>query len=248
MGVFNGRTGVYTKGASAPPPFTPASLSGLTLWLDASDAATITQVAGSVSQWNDKSGNGNHVTQGTGANQPITGTNQQNTRNVLTFSNQWLNLPSGPLSVPSAKGTVFVVAKPSNVFGSQALVIWDNGSLRYGIDIYEAYRGWHGNAPGVSSEITVNTNPTILMSGSISGAASTQYVTRRETGTTGPLKTPTTFTGLSAKIGARGTGVETFSGFMAEIVVFSRYLEQAEANSIGGYLADKWGMTWTAIS
>ena len=31
----------------------------LQLWLDASDTSTITQSEGSVSQWDDKSGNGN---------------------------------------------------------------------------------------------------------------------------------------------------------------------------------------------
>lgn len=35
------------------------------LWLDAMDAATITSSDGKVSQWNDKSGNGRHVTQAT---------------------------------------------------------------------------------------------------------------------------------------------------------------------------------------
>ena len=44
--------------------WTPASLGGtLGLWLDASDAASITSSGGLVSQWSDKSGNGRHATQ-----------------------------------------------------------------------------------------------------------------------------------------------------------------------------------------
>ena len=54
--------------------FTPASLSGLTLWYDPSDAATITESGGAVSQVDDKSGNDYHATQATGASQPTTGT------------------------------------------------------------------------------------------------------------------------------------------------------------------------------
>lgn len=42
---------------------------GLTLWLDAGDAATITESSGNISQWNDKSGNNYHARQNTGANQ-----------------------------------------------------------------------------------------------------------------------------------------------------------------------------------
>lgn len=45
-------------------PFTPSYLSDLQLWLDASDASTITHVTNAVSQWNDKSGNTRHVSQG----------------------------------------------------------------------------------------------------------------------------------------------------------------------------------------
>jgi hypothetical protein len=44
--------------------------SDLLVWYDASDAASITHVAGAVSQWNDKSGNADHLVQATGANQP----------------------------------------------------------------------------------------------------------------------------------------------------------------------------------
>jgi hypothetical protein len=39
-------------------------------WWDAQDGATITQSGGTVSQWSDKSGSGNHLVQATGANQP----------------------------------------------------------------------------------------------------------------------------------------------------------------------------------
>ena len=37
------------KGAAAQPAFSPLDISGLALWHDASDAASITQVAGAVS-------------------------------------------------------------------------------------------------------------------------------------------------------------------------------------------------------
>jgi hypothetical protein len=49
--------------------WTPAQIK-TALWLDAADASTITQVDGAVSRWKDKSGNGNHATQGNGSRQP----------------------------------------------------------------------------------------------------------------------------------------------------------------------------------
>lgn len=58
------------------------SLINTALWFDANDSSTITQSGGSVSQWNDKSGNARHATQGTVANQPLY---QANTVNSSTM-------------------------------------------------------------------------------------------------------------------------------------------------------------------
>jgi hypothetical protein len=54
------------------PLFVPTQLGGLVLWLRADQGVTC--VAGNqVSQWNDMSGLGNNVTQGTGAQQLTAG-------------------------------------------------------------------------------------------------------------------------------------------------------------------------------
>ena len=50
-------------------PWTPVETATVA-WYDANDASTITEASGKVSQWNDKSGNGNHATQTAGARQP----------------------------------------------------------------------------------------------------------------------------------------------------------------------------------
>jgi len=49
--------------------WTPANITTLA-WYDASDATTITESGGAVSQWDDKSGNTRHISQGTGSAQP----------------------------------------------------------------------------------------------------------------------------------------------------------------------------------
>lgn len=65
--------------------WTPASLTGLLAWWDADDPATIAQSEGAVSQWDDKSGSGLHVSQATASARPTTGVTTQNGRNVLVF-------------------------------------------------------------------------------------------------------------------------------------------------------------------
>jgi len=61
---------VLTAGPTLAAPWTPSDIT-TELWLDAADADTIHDTAGAVSQWDDKSGNGNNVTQGTVSKQPI---------------------------------------------------------------------------------------------------------------------------------------------------------------------------------
>lgn len=67
---FLGRLGRLGNQGRKKTAWTPAQLSGLALWLDADDASTITLNGSTVSQWNDKSGNGRNASQATAANQP----------------------------------------------------------------------------------------------------------------------------------------------------------------------------------
>ena len=64
--------------------WTPADITGLTGWWDASDSSTVTLVSGKVSQWDDKSGNSRHLTQGTDGSRP-TYAGTINGLSVLTF-------------------------------------------------------------------------------------------------------------------------------------------------------------------
>lgn len=71
--------------SSRPKAWTPASMSNLKAWYDASDTATITVSGSSVTQWNDKSANAYNLSQATGTKQPQSGTTTLNSKNVITF-------------------------------------------------------------------------------------------------------------------------------------------------------------------
>lgn len=64
----------------------PTDLTDLEVWLDPSDAATVTAAGGVTSQVADKSGNGRHAT-AAGGDQPAYGTRTQNGLNVLDSTN-----------------------------------------------------------------------------------------------------------------------------------------------------------------
>ena len=74
----------YSLGGPEAAAFSPLDLSPV-LWLDASDTSTITEVGNAVSQWDDKSGNGYHLTQATAAAQPKSGTATINSLNVIEY-------------------------------------------------------------------------------------------------------------------------------------------------------------------
>jgi len=74
---------MFTFPFSLHKKWTPAQMP-TSLWLDASDASTIT-IATGVSSWRDKSGNGRNVTQGTAGAQPARITNFSNGLHALSF-------------------------------------------------------------------------------------------------------------------------------------------------------------------
>jgi hypothetical protein len=86
----------------------------LVAWYDASDTASITEVAGAVSQWNDKSGGGAHVTQGTGANQPTySATGLGGVQPSLSFdSGDWLSTTAAAVAPTAVSNfACFVVGR-----------------------------------------------------------------------------------------------------------------------------------------
>ena len=106
-------TSVFGFAASlqAANNWTPAELP-TELWFDAADSATVVHSSNSVSQWNDKSGNGRHATQTTASDRPTLQAGALNSKAVLRFdgsNDDKLWYPGG--FVP---GDAVVVFKRSN--------------------------------------------------------------------------------------------------------------------------------------
>lgn len=97
--------------------FNPKSISGLSLWLDASDASTITLNGANVSEWRDKSGGSPNASQATAASQPAYTSAAINGRPAVDFnSTRSLVFASSTASFNylhnSTGGAVFVVIRP----------------------------------------------------------------------------------------------------------------------------------------
>lgn len=102
----------------SPRLWTPSSIAML-LWLDAADANTITLNGSTVSQWNDKSGNGRNATQATASNQPVYVGSAINNLPAITFDgvNDRLEV-SNESAFDVATFTIFLIGKKRSGNGS----------------------------------------------------------------------------------------------------------------------------------
>ena len=228
--------------------FMPTQRPDLKLWLDAYDASTITESGLAVSQWNDKSGQGNHATQGTGSAQPTYAPNTLNGKAVLTFDGgDFLDIPSGLYTIPNGDNTVFVVSKRNTETGSQEqlLTFVQTGvAARLGIQ-YPATAGrvsyFNQFNGGTAPENTGNTNTNYqILTGFRSGTTQSISVN----GNTAVSNADATSSALTDVIYLGSSqGILYLTGGIAEVLIYARALSAAEIIMVNTYLSRKWAIT-----
>lgn len=228
--------------------FTPASITGLSLWLDASDATTLfqdsagttpaTADADVVGYWADKSGNGKHATQGTTANKPLLKLTIKNGLNVVRFDGAD-DLLSTALALPNAVSAVIVYANKASgnrvLFSTNAA---SNSPLQRpsGATI----RVWPHQSPAwievpttyiASAIFWLRWNYTTdVYSAGLNTTSAADTVARGNPGG-------------NIQFGAAGaTPIEIFSGDLCEILVFSAILTDGERDLLLSYLNAKWAV------
>ena len=225
---------------------TPPSIPGLAAWYDAADTATITSSSGAVSQWNDKSGNNYHVTQGTGASQPGTGGSTLNGLNVLTFDGgDHLVMPSGLYTIPNGDNATFAVAKITTEAATTQYLfsMTEAGSVRNYIRFSPTagnilFHSAATNLGGVSNTGNTNTNHQIL-TGYRSGTTLSMQVNGDTAATNSNGASEPGIDG--ATIGSLVAG-GFLTGQIAEIFIYSRAPSADEIKSLNFYLSLKWGI------
>jgi len=120
-------------------PFSPQSIPGLNMWLDAADANTMfTNTAGttpvatsgaSIAAWKDKSSNGYLFTQGTSGNQPTYTKSGQNGLSVTSWNGSQILQSSTTIpffTSTSSGGSFFVVFQASSIASQRFLLNYQN--------------------------------------------------------------------------------------------------------------------------
>lgn len=209
--------------------WSPASLSGLVAWYDASDAATITQSAGAVSAWADKSGNGYNLAQDSAPARPTTGAATQNSLNVLVFDGND-DLRASTAAIANGSSTFYLVAR----FTTDNRWLATNG----GAWQWFGFGSWYAGASGPSISPAASTDTWYALGVQFAGASSWMRRNGSQVAAGNPGAN-TTIQNLS--VGSRFAGWYV-TGQLGEVIVVGGSLTTGERSSLESYLMTKWGI------
>lgn len=227
--------------AASNAAFSPLSVAGLKLWLKA-DVITGKNDGDAIAQWDDQSGQGNHLVQATGARQPLYKTNQVNSKPTVRFDgvNDYLRV-------------AFTLAQPETVFLCyKSIVVGGNGAHDI---IYDGVAGDDG------ALIVASLPQTQLYAGGSKAIAQSiadgvfVVTTAFFSGATSTLR----LNGTALALGAGSAGTSSPSGFtlggkgggtsdrwtnidVAEGLIYSTTPSAGERASIESYLGTKYGI------
>ena len=246
--------------------FTPASINGLDLWLDASDNSTVLNAGGSeasddeaVKTWQDKSGNSNHAVQATVANQPLRRAAEVNSLDALDFDGFNYRM-DGTTDLPARQTnakTIFVVSKyddlsaASSVFSPYNTIttFGARGSLFFNPPANMGY-AVHGGYEASTDHTTDTTNPNIHIYSQSGSGNLFDVMTQWQDGVE-LIRTSGSDTTLVDATAGYAVGYwnnsQYFNGRICEIIVYDSELSTSDRESVETYLADKWGILSTSI-
>jgi hypothetical protein len=209
--------------------FSPLDLSPL-LWVDASDETTITESGGAVSQWDDKSGNDNNLTQGTASQQPTTGTDTVNGLNVIHYDG------NDSLLTPNISYT-----------GLTMIAVFRHSSQNFmvlGTSLSFVYAGV-GESGGSSTILSFNFGTVSFRFDGTPFSGTTRDDLYNELASS--TKVVTLETDKTATVGLQpfsfANDVFRPVGDIAEVIVVDGTLTAQQISDAETYLANKWGIT-----
>ena len=249
--MLNNIVGLLSGGV---PPFSPSSISGLKLWLDADDSATITLNGSNVSQWNDKSANAFNFTQSTATNQPARTLSGQNGKTVLTFlTNDFMR--NTAINWGASASTLFIVGKEDNASRTDYTCLFTTGTGATGQWAY----GIALKPPGDNNRLAIfsigqnltrftnqmtGSNADILCftsNGISSGNVTANLFLNAAADASNPLTYSLgTSSAAGAQLCANGAGGETYSGTICEVIMYDTVLSSANRILVQDYLKTKW--------
>jgi hypothetical protein len=250
------RLGTQVQNWLPEPAFSPSSLPNLVVWWDAADETSFTYSSGTdVSQWDDKSGNGYHLTQGTAAKQPSR-SGSVNGRATVVFDGS--NDSMSGSSVAMGPGQKFSIATVfSSVSGGDRIIVEQTSNFNNTPGAFILFRttndtvemGKRGSNlySQIRTSNTITTTPSLLVGthdgalasfetwGGINDTLTFSYVLNNNTNSDNVT--------ADLFVGARNNASVFLNGQIAEIIITRAVFTRTERLAVQNYLANKWGVT-----
>ena len=238
--------GTLANQISVAAGFAPGDISGLNLWLDASDASTITKDGSNlVSGWDDKGSQSNNSTQPVGTNKALWVDSALNSLPIIRFngSDNYMSVANGA-NFNNANMSFFMVIKMNTkaswgvMFGNR-----DNGS------------GWQVGNYSNTGEMVIQSNQVggngrgtldstlgyAIFSYSYDGAARKAYENGALVESISDADGFTSNLSADPVIGARGPTPNSFMNIdIAEMIVYNSALSDTNRLALDAYLQAKW--------
>jgi hypothetical protein len=244
---------------SPPPnkaPFDIKSSSGLELWLDASDSSTISfSSSNNISQWNDKSGKGNNVSQTAARTPPTLINSYANGLSAINMGERGF-FQNNSIVIGAAPYSIFAVAisnvDTNDVWNMQFLIGTPTNTLAMGIrgngnfatfvgfkeDWQPTFADWNDYNANTPSK-TVKSLSLLGMTNEGTGNTLIPYFN----GVAMDAKNGRASSQTGINIGCNfNTASQYWNGIICEIIIFKRVVSTAERQAIEGYLTSKWGI------
>ncbi len=234
--------------------FSPSSISGIQIWLDAKDSTTFTfsTSVSTVTQWRDKSGNSRHAIPFQG--QPFySNTAFSNTQpGVVVWNSSTLYAPIPVNTFPSSGHFFVVFQKTSSAVGGagDTIISRSLANKPAPFDTYNTSRYWGDGNIYANSNVSFDLSTASNINNwnfNITSNSWNEYLN----GSTVAL-----FTGLSGYgdnssnlyFGSRQDTLTGSRAFIGEIIAYNKSLTTAERQQVEGYLAWKWGVQNNLLS
>ncbi len=230
-----------TFGMGAPGAFSPQKLPGLLLWLRADQGVTLS--GSNVTSWSDISGNGNGVSQGTGANQPVFNATGLNGCPAIDFTgSKWLENTVNNLVAANSAYSVLAVAKN----GSGALFTIRRTTTYAASMFYTGTTYVHGDGVNGYANVTVSPTTTITQSATTAFKSCHKFVGGLnnpviylggsvQNNTSGGATHQTTETGSTGFQVGTNAASQFWGGLISEIIVCSGAIADADRQNVEAY-------------
>lgn len=223
---------------SVAPSFLPSDLTNMTFWFDPSDDSKMTQAGGKFSAAMDKSGNGNGIAQGVGANQPTVST-FPNGRQCFGLDGTATYMTRAALNI----GTSFTFIWAGYFSAALTRMYWlskagSGGGVEVGTQFVEMYDGT--NAADFSVAGNVLSTPLILTVTMGTPATAKYYINNVSIGSTGT--SGATWTGGFSIVDffRRANNDFFVNGKGGEMILYSDVKTAPDLLSLYTYMAARW--------